>query len=339
MGCGVTKPVIPLQGNHEDPLSNLDTEKQISNSEHLKYKTEIQVSISNKPAKKTNGSTTFQVSSHKGASAMTHDNQDSYRIEEKLSDDVFFACVLDGHGPHGALISKIATEFFVDQSKKKLEGTTFEDAEFGWDHFIESLFSECDAHISQHEDIGFRSRLSGTTATIVFIEGMVVHTGHVGDSRTILHSERNGLEIITKDHRLDDDEERLIIETKGGIVRGNGGSLRVYLSDAQKEELCLPIADQLPGLMLSRTLGDELAKKAGCVAKPTVAHTNLSVKGDCFLICASDGVWDMLLNEVVVKLAQSGGIESVVQEALKSWEAVNQADNITAIMISLKDAS
>lgn len=63
-----------------------------------------------------------------------------------------------------------------------------------------------------------------------------------------------------------------------------------------------------PGLAMSRSLGDVLAKKAGVIAEPeissytydpeTVSHHLRSIMPK-WLVMASDGVWDVMSNEQV----------------------------------------
>lgn len=50
----------------------------------------------------------------------------------------------------------------------------------------------------------------------------------------------------------------------------------------------------VPGLLLSRAVGDEVASTVGCIACPEVVHRRLRPNCDAFLVLASDGVWDVL---------------------------------------------
>lgn len=45
--------------------------------------------------------------------------------------------------------------------------------------------------------------ISGTTATVVVVDGWTVTVGGVGDSRAILDSQKGGVVPLTVDHRLE----------------------------------------------------------------------------------------------------------------------------------------
>ena len=60
-------------------------------------------------------------------------------------------------------------------------------------------------------------------------------------------------------------------------------------------------------MLLCRAIGDDLATSVGCTARPTVRHRRLQ-PGDCYLVIASDGVWDVLTNEQVCLPAWSARI-------------------------------
>ena len=65
------------------------------------------------------------------------------------------------------------------------------------------------------------------------------------------------------------------------------GPLRVWLK-----------YDDIPGLAMTRSLGDGLAQKVGVSPEPEVMEFRLS-KDYKFLVIASDGVWEFLSNEEV----------------------------------------
>lgn len=48
-----------------------------------------------------------------------------------------------------------------------------------------------------------------------------------------------------------------------------------------------------PGLAMSRSIGDEVAKKLGVIAEPEISQVKLTHK-DKFILIASDGVWEFL---------------------------------------------
>jgi serine/threonine protein phosphatase PrpC len=109
------------------------------------------------------------------------------------------------------------------------------------------------------------------------------------------------IRVLTVDHKPDMPRERQRILTCGGRVlstRVKGaphllGPPRVWLKNAP-----------LPGLNMSRSLGDLIAKQAGVVSTPHKAVHNISAS-DRALILASDGLWDFVSNEETGSLALS----------------------------------
>jgi serine/threonine protein phosphatase PrpC len=67
----------------------------------------------------------------------------------------------------------------------------------------------------------------------------------------------------------------------------------------------------LPGLNMSRSLGDLIAKQAGVISQPHKAVHAISAS-DRALVLASDGLWDFVANEETASVALSTG---------DTWEA------------------
>jgi serine/threonine protein phosphatase PrpC len=61
--------------------------------------------------------------------------------------------------------------------------------------------------------------MSGTTATLVVIDGFTVTVASVGDSRCILDTQGGVVSLLTVDHRLEENaEERERVTASGGEV-------------------------------------------------------------------------------------------------------------------------
>lgn len=130
-------------------------------------------------------------------------------------------------------------------------------------------------------------------------------------------------EQLTIDHRPGDERARL--ETAGGRVTAPWGGTR---GDAKvgPERLFLKDA-QLPGILISRSLGDEVASSVGCFAVPEVTRREVR-KGDRALILASDGVWDAVDNEEVALAMERAAAE--MREASHSEESRERPEKIVA---------
>ena len=145
------------------------------------------------------------------------------------------------------------------------------------------------------------------------------------------------VEKLSEDFKLELPEERKRIENKGGIVKqihyqgGLGiGPFRVFFP-----------GENYPGLNMSRTIGDALAKTLGLIAEPGIKDYNLSSK-DKFLIICSDGVWEFLNNEEVKEFGIKYYLENdpkklcedLYKKAKTNWENNDQiVDDITIIAV------
>ncbi|MCH86195.1 putative protein phosphatase 2C 12-like, partial [Trifolium medium] len=102
--------------------------------------------------------------------------------------------------------------------------------------------------VKTDKDFQQKAQSSGTTVTLVIIEGWVITVASVGDSRCILEPSEGGLHYLSADHRLDtNEEERVRITSCGGEVGrlNTGGGAEVG-----------PLRCWPGGLCLSRSIGD-----------------------------------------------------------------------------------
>ncbi|KAJ3343386.1 hypothetical protein HDU93_008751 [Gonapodya sp. JEL0774] len=170
--------------------------------------------------------------------------------------------------------------------------------------------------------------MSGTTAVVAVlsIAERTVYVASVGDSRAVIGREPEGgggggwkVEQITRDHTCEVSTERERIISKGGrveaLVYDDGsppGPLRIFKGS-------LPY----PGLVVTRSLGDEIAHKLGVLSTPSV-HTVILDPTTRFLVLGSDGLFDgVSLSEIVntvyrahAKHGATGKCAKVASEAL-----------------------
>ena len=111
--------------------------------------------------------------------------------------------------------------------------------------------------------------------------------------KSIIETQINSVQ-LTKDQKPEDPEELQRIVKAGGRVQrladnaGNKiGPYRVWKLHANS-----------PGLAMSRSIGDMVAKNIGVISEP-VCTQYTRVPGDLFIVLASDGVWDAMDNEDV----------------------------------------
>ena len=106
---------------------------------------------------------------------------------------------------------------------------------------------------------------------------------------------------LTQDHAPEDPSELLRIKSSGGKVRrmiddsGNKiGPHRVWIGN-----------QKTPGLVVSRSFGDQVAKGIGIIAEPSCTAHQIDREMDLFLVIASDGVWNVMDNEDVINFVES----------------------------------
>ena len=129
-------------------------------------------------------------------------NQDSYIVLPKVNDIENFSifAVLDGHGPHGHLVSKYVSQNIIDNittnvlinSSKNVEDIylSLKKNDFA---IIKNAFITADENI---KNMDFDVDESGTTCVLLIILGTHLICANVGDSRCILtYSENNDPEL------------------------------------------------------------------------------------------------------------------------------------------------
>lgn len=167
------------------------------------------------------------------------------------------------------------------------------------------------------KDMQSAQHAGATAVTAVLDEHNNLTVAHIGDSRLIVI--RNGKVVFTtRDHKPTDLIEKARIEAQGGFVQD--GRARHTASNSS--------------FALARSLGDIQAQGKILISTPEVKH--FLVRKDDHIVLASDGVWDVLDNEEIVRLIGEGGSEQekadrVVNEA----RAEKSRDDITAVVVHI----
>ena len=129
---------------------------------------------------------------------------------------------------------------------------------------------------------------------------------------------------VAKDSRIrdatmpDNPLEQARIEANGGRVwamkydDGIDGPARVWLKD-----------QNIPGLAMSRSLCDEVAKQAGVISEPEVYREKLGSEV-VYLCMATDGLWEFLSNREVVDMINQFGQDpqAAINLMMKTSEAL-----------------
>ncbi|XP_008807757.1 probable protein phosphatase 2C 33 [Phoenix dactylifera] len=230
---------------------------------------------------------------------------DCLRIPGNSSSSFSVFAIFDGH--NGVSAAVFAKEHLLDNVMSAIPPG------LGREEWLQALPQALVAGFVR-TDIDFQRKgeTSGTTVTLVVVDGWRVTVASVGDSRCILDTQGGVVSLLTVDHRLEENaEERERVTASGGEVG------RLNLSGGQEVG---PLRCWPGGLCLSRSIGDTDVGEF-IVPIPHVKQVKLSRTGGR-LIIASDGIWDALSSEVAAKACRGIPAELaaklVVKEALRT---------------------
>ena len=273
-------------------------------------------------------------------------NQDNFYIFENFlnNKDQYFFTVCDGHGINGHYISKylinnlplkIHNTFLLSNYNNinKINSQNLND-------LIKNIYLEINTNLLLDENID--TTFSGSTCVSLIYSPQKIFCINLGDSRCILgkFDKKNN---IWYHKPLSNDHKPSIIEEKARILKSNGriepyknennfyiGPERVWLKD-----------EDVPGLAMSRSFGDDLAHTIGVTCEPEIIEIEFNEE-DKFIILASDGIWEFMSNQEVVDIVKEfymkndlqGALFSLYKEASKRWIMEEEIiDDITLIII------
>lgn len=246
-------------------------------------------------------------------------NQDCHLLLP-VSKGRVLAAVFDGHGTYGHKVALSVRAVFSRIFPSLLDSVTPSEAFY-------QVFARCQAILEKGEEC---AAYSGTTVAAALVDpaSQRLTVAHVGDSACVVF--KGGTDVFsTRDHKVDFEATQKII-ARGGEVRmcvdihGKPVS-RIYAKGSW-----------VPGLNLSRTLGDLHAKQLGVSATPEV-KTGLTFTAGSILVLASDGVWDQLSHEEVLASCIDSEPEqsarNVVRAARARWAQLKEMDDISAVVV------
>mmetsp|Transcript_29371 Transcript_29371/g.52582 ORF Transcript_29371/g.52582 Transcript_29371/m.52582 type:complete len:484 (-) Transcript_29371:32-1483(-) len=234
-----------------------------------------------------------------------------------------FAALFDGHGTRGEEVVEFCINYLQKYFKEHRSSFDNDPATS-----IKVAIESCNEALDHVDTID--SNLAGTTAVVIYLNTAGIHVGSVGDSRCILGTStdpdqrsegsftkpktstnfnnfKRKLEEITTisaiplstDQKPNHEGEMdRILQAGGKVARlmdenGNRvGPYRVWNA-----------MGHVPGLAMSRSLGDRVAHSVGVSATPIVETFSFD-PNDKFIVIASDGVWDVMENKDVGNLVE-----------------------------------
>ncbi|XP_031118944.1 probable protein phosphatase 2C 33 [Ipomoea triloba] len=309
-------------------------------------------------------------------------NQDAMIVWENFGSrrDTVFCGVFDGHGSHGHMVAKRVRddlplklsahwEVRVKTEDVLLRGTSVntsginsEDAPFIYadeeprasigveeiekypdifqtvkESFLKA-FKVMDRELKTYTNIN--SNYSGTTAVTLLKQGQNLVIANVGDSRAVLGTRDNEDNSLTAVQLTVDLKPNLPVEAER--IRKCKGRVFALREEPEVARVWLPKTN-FPGLAMSRALGDFCLKSFGVISVPEVSYRRLTEK-DEFIVLATDGIWDVLCNEEVVKIVasaptRSSAAKTLVEAAVRGWNTkypTSRTDDCAVVCLFLK---
>ena len=279
-------------------------------------------------------------------------NQDRSIILNNICDVENYSIygIMDGHGSNGHYVSEFIKtkieEIFCNKSlytnnpnkklniliiKEKLSKNNYK--------LIKDFYKEVNEKLDfETFDVSF----SGSTCLLIFKLENEIICSNTGDSRSILIENLNKITQLNIEHKPEIPEEKERIENFGGVVSQcndkyddgmEGGPYRVWQKGCD-----------YPGLAMSRSIGDKVSKNLGVINNPEIKIYNIDDNKICYLVMASDGIWEYISNEQVMKICNNmikeGDIKNacveLIKESFKEWlDLDNRVDDITVNIILL----
>jgi len=255
-------------------------------------------------------------------------NQDAIIMTDDEKTCSLVLCCLDGHGEAGDGVSQ---HFKAELTKEMFKHPSWAD---------DPKKATKDSILKVEQQILRNSRVdtefSGTTLSMAIIRRNTIIGVNIGDSRVIIGKLGPDGKIIaeefTHDHKPENPEEKARIIKAGGRVfaveydDGIDGPPRVWLGHMD-----------VPGLAMSRSLGDAVAHTAGVTSQPEFFERELNPEEDRIIIVATDGLWEFMDNDLCIGLAVESNeprasVDSLVKEANQRWMSEEQVIDDTSVI-------
>ena len=255
-------------------------------------------------------------------------NQDAIIMHEHAATGTVLLGVLDGHGEAGDLVSHFVSERIAPRVFRHPEFATTPNT---------ALKEELDRlERTMLADSAIDTEFSGSTAVLAAVRDRKIHVCNVGDSRIIVARDIGGKLTaidVSNDHKPDLEAEKARIEACGGRVfaveyeDGVSGPPRVWLGHMD-----------IPGLAMSRSIGDSVAHSAGVISEPEQFVFDL-LDNDKMIIVASDGLWEFMTSQQVVDFIHrvsepKKAVDMLAAEASARWMKEEQVIDDTTIIVA-----
>ena len=274
-------------------------------------------------------------------------NQDNFFIYKNFLDNPehIFLGVCDGHGMFGHDVSGYLVNHLPQNLNASLKKDDIKSISNSEDYpkisDITSLtFVQTNINIVNDDNVD--STFSGTTCSSLIFCPTKIISANVGDSRCVVgkfDGKNWKAKNLTRDHKPNEEDEKKRIIEKGGRIESYKDEDGEFVGP---ERVWLKTED-VPGLAMSRSFGDDVAHTVGVISQPEIFEYNL-VNEDKFILLASDGIWEFISSDECVNIVKDyylkddidGALSYLYKESSKRWIMQEEViDDITLIIMFL----
>ena len=336
--------IIDNKENDKNNENNIESQIKENNNNLKKENKDNSNNKKNKVNKKIYKIESFSQVGYSGPGILKY-NQDNFFVYKNLNDEnnVLFIGVCDGHGLVGHDVSKYLINNLPKNLNTELKKTN------KYISHRETLYSTMKkVFVNTNKDLcknpNIDTQFSGSTCVTIILTKNKIISGNAGDSRAVMGWKINGewkSIDLSHDQKPNNPGEKERILAHGGRIEAykdeNGGDFgppRVWLK-----------YEDVPGLAMSRSFGDEVAASVGTISEPEIEEFDIT-NDDKFIIIASDGIWEFISSQECVNFIKDyyekkdlkGCLKFLLNESSKRWIKEEEViDDITAVLIFFED--
>ncbi len=248
-------------------------------------------------------------------------------IDKELGEAIKYCGIYSGHGMKG----KAASLIVKDEVRRSLLKMKKEIFKIGNKKEVERIFKIIFAQIQKKLSKNSNQfEMSGCCVVSCLIIENICYFINLGDSRAVIGAKQSNQKLVlqmTSEHLPDRGDELKRIESSNGFL-----SNKINDRSAQgKTRIFSTLNEEIPGLAISRSLGDLNGHSIGVIYEPEVSYKELNYNEDKFILLASDGIWDVISSSEAVgfifekeKLEKEKIVEEFVNECRTRWEKLNE---------------
>ena len=288
---------------------------------------------------------------------------------QTLEEAYTFLGICDGHGEQGKTISNYISNTIPLKIQKFLKKTSIKITKENLDTEIipniNLIFNDVNMTLNTMQSID--TICSGSCFCSLFITPTSIISINLGNSRAIIGVEKIEIkkekeerkrrrkikekpkekivfvpESVTFEHTLENIKEKeRIIENGGKIYREKDQYDREFGPKKLKKENSF-----LPGLLITRSLGDKEAGSIGVISEPDVQYIEMKNEYK-FIVIGSKGFWEFISNEECAKIIGiyylkndiSGALTHIINIAKSRWIEEHEAifEDISVIIGFIKE--